>query len=90
MRILQASVPTVTWITASSSSEVPVRNCTRPLEAVIAEAGWFRFSGFALVAPTGKALIWNMLGNGNWATAPTYAVSILTPYKEALTFSGVS
>jgi hypothetical protein len=44
---------------------------------------------FALVAPKGKAPAWNVMGNGNWATAPTYAGSILQLYSEALTFNGV-
>ena len=29
------------------------------------------------------------MGNGNWATASTYATSILTLYNEALTFNGL-
>jgi len=42
---------------------------------------------FALVLPKGKAPTWNQLGNGNWATASTYASSILSLYSEALTVS---
>ena len=45
---------------------------------------------FALVVPKGKAPAWNQMGNGNWATASTYAGSILQLYSEALTFNGVS
>jgi len=45
---------------------------------------------FDLVAPKGKALTWNQLGNGNWATASTYATTILTLYQEALAFSGAT
>jgi hypothetical protein len=44
---------------------------------------------FNLVTPKGKAPTWNQMGNGNWATATTYADSILSLYREALTFSGV-
>lgn len=44
---------------------------------------------FHLVLPKGKAPTWNQMGSGNWATAPTYAASILQLYAEALTFSGV-
>ena len=44
---------------------------------------------FHLVAPKGKAPTWNQMGNGNWATAPTYAESILSLYREALTFNGL-
>jgi len=43
---------------------------------------------FALVLPKGKAPTWNALGNGNWATSPTYATSILTLYSEALATTG--
>jgi len=39
---------------------------------------------FDLVMPKGKALTWNQMGNGNWATASTYAPTILTLYQEAL------
>jgi len=45
---------------------------------------------FHLVVPKGKAATWNQLGNGNWATASTYASSILGLYREALMFSGLS
>lgn len=41
---------------------------------------------FALVLPKGRARNWDDLGNGNWATAPTYATSILKLYDEARTF----
>lgn len=44
---------------------------------------------FALVTPKGRALTWNQMGSGNWATATTYATSILTLYQEALTFAGL-
>ena len=44
---------------------------------------------FGLVAPKGKAPAWNQMGNGNWATASTYAGSILQLYTEALTFNGL-
>lgn len=42
---------------------------------------------FHLVAPKGKASTWNQMGNGNWATATTYAASILALYSEAVTFN---
>ena len=45
---------------------------------------------FALVVPKGKAATWNQLGNGNWASASTYASSILALYEEARQFSGTS
>ena len=44
---------------------------------------------FALVVPKGRAATWNQMGNGNWATASTYAASILQLYTEALTFNGL-
>jgi len=45
---------------------------------------------FDLVSPKGKATTWNQMGNGNWASASTYASSILLLYTEALTFNGMS
>lgn len=45
---------------------------------------------FDLVTPKGKAPTWNVMGNGNWATASTYANSILTLFREALAFNGLS
>lgn len=44
---------------------------------------------FDLVTPKGKALTWTQMGNGNWATASTYATSILTLYAEALSYHGL-
>ena len=44
---------------------------------------------FDLVLPKGKAPTWNQMGNGNWATASTYASSILALYREALAFHGL-
>jgi hypothetical protein len=44
---------------------------------------------FHLVLPKGKATTWNQMGNGNWATASTYANSILTLFTEALAFHGI-
>jgi len=44
---------------------------------------------FDLVVPKGKAPTWNQMGNGNWATATTYANSILTLYDEARAFHGL-
>ncbi len=41
---------------------------------------------FNLVSPKGTARSWNDLGNGRWATASTYAASILSLYSEALAF----
>jgi hypothetical protein len=45
---------------------------------------------FQLVTPKGKAPTWNQMGNGNWATATTYASSILSLYTEALAFSAAT
>lgn len=44
---------------------------------------------FHLVVPKGKAPTWDQMGNGNWASASTYAGSILGLYREALAFNGV-
>lgn len=43
---------------------------------------------FHLVTPKGKAPTWTQMGNGNWASASTYAGSILTLYEEARAFNG--
>ena len=45
---------------------------------------------FHLVTPKGRAPTWNQFGNGNWATASTYANTILTLYTELLSFSGTT
>jgi hypothetical protein len=45
---------------------------------------------FDLVSPKGKATTWNQMGNGNWASASTYASSILLLFAEALGFNGLS
>jgi len=44
---------------------------------------------FDLVVPKGKAPTWNQMGNGNWATASTYASSILSLFDEARAFNGI-
>ena len=45
---------------------------------------------FNLVLPKGRAQTWNEFGNGNWASASTYATSILTLYTELLSFGGTT
>ena len=44
---------------------------------------------FHLVLPKGRTPTWNQMGNGNWASASTYATSILSLYGEALAFNGM-
>lgn len=44
---------------------------------------------FQLVSPKGRAPTWNQMGNGNWATATTYATSITSLYAELLASAGV-
>jgi hypothetical protein len=44
---------------------------------------------FELVLPKGKAPMWNQLGNGNWATSPTYGTDVLRLYSDALAFNGL-
>ncbi|MEK6630610.1 MAG: hypothetical protein AABY89_07735, partial [Acidobacteriota bacterium] len=44
---------------------------------------------FNLVVPKGRTPTWNQMGNGNWATASTYANTILTLFTEALGFHGL-
>ena len=45
---------------------------------------------FHLVLPKGKAPTWNLLGSGNWASAPGYGTSIVTLFQEALRFTSSS
>jgi hypothetical protein len=44
---------------------------------------------FHLVLPKGRAPTWNVMGNGNWASAATYATSILSLFEEAKSFHGI-
>lgn len=44
---------------------------------------------FHLVLPKGRARAWNLLGSGNWATAPGYGTSIVSLYQQALRFNGM-
>jgi hypothetical protein len=44
---------------------------------------------FDLVSPKGRAPLWNQLGNGNWASSPTYGTDVLTRYREALAYHGM-
>ncbi len=44
---------------------------------------------FHLVTPKGKAPTWNQMGNGNWASSPTYATNILSLYNQARAFNGL-
>jgi hypothetical protein len=36
----------------------------------------------------GRAPTWNQMGNGNWATAPSYSTVVLSVYNKMLTFNG--
>ena len=36
----------------------------------------------------GRAPLWNDMGNGNWATSPTYSTTVLRVYNQILTASG--
>jgi len=42
------------------------------------------------VIPKGKAPTWNQMGNGNWASASTYATSILALYNDAIALIGAT
>ena len=37
----------------------------------------------------GRAPTWNQMGNGNWATAPSYSTAILQVYNRMLVFNGM-
>jgi len=38
----------------------------------------------------GKVPLWNQMGNGNWATSPTYAAKVLGVYAQMLAFANSS
>jgi Mannosyl-glycoprotein endo-beta-N-acetylglucosaminidase len=44
---------------------------------------------FDLVNPKGKAPTWNDMGNGNWATSPNYAASVLNLYNRMRMYWGL-
>jgi hypothetical protein len=44
---------------------------------------------FDLVSPKGKAPNWNDMGNGNWATSPNYATSVLNVYNRMRAYAGL-
>jgi hypothetical protein len=41
---------------------------------------------YEVVAPKGKAPVWNLMGRGNWATSPAYGAAILQLYADARAF----
>jgi hypothetical protein len=45
---------------------------------------------FDAVEPKGKAPNWNDMGNGNWATSPNYAATVLGVYNRIRTYSGLT
>lgn len=45
---------------------------------------------FDLVSPHGKATAWNDMGNGNWATDPTYASKVIALYNRMRAYAGLS
>ena len=44
---------------------------------------------FHLVLPKGRAPTWNLIGNGNWASAAGYGANILALFEEAKAYSGI-
>jgi Mannosyl-glycoprotein endo-beta-N-acetylglucosaminidase len=44
---------------------------------------------FDFVSPKGKAPNWNDMGNGNWASAPNYAATVLDVYNEMRASAGL-
>ena len=61
-----------------ADSHATVKNLHRPLVD----------PRFKLV-PKGIAPNWNDMGNGNWATDPTYASKIINLYKQMKAFNGL-
>jgi hypothetical protein len=44
---------------------------------------------FDLVSPHGRATAWNDMGNGNWATDPTYASKVIAVYNRMRAYAGL-
>jgi hypothetical protein len=44
---------------------------------------------FDLVNPKGKAPTWNQMGNGNWATSPSYGANVLNIYNRMRAYVGL-
>ena len=45
---------------------------------------------FDFVSPKGKAPTWDDMGNGNWATSPSYSASVLNVYNQMRAYAGLS
>jgi len=44
---------------------------------------------FDFVSPHGRATSWNEMGNGNWATDPTYASKVIAVYNRMRAYAGL-
>ncbi|HMF05091.1 MAG TPA: glucosaminidase domain-containing protein [Acidimicrobiia bacterium] len=44
---------------------------------------------FDFVSPKGKAPTWNQMGNGNWATDPNYASTVINLYNRMRSYAGL-
>jgi hypothetical protein len=44
---------------------------------------------FSMVQPPGRAPLWEMMGNGNWATGADYAAKVLRIWRGMLAWNGV-
>ena len=44
---------------------------------------------FNLVSPKGKAPTWNQMGNGNWATDPSYGAKVINLYNQMRADAGL-
>jgi hypothetical protein len=45
---------------------------------------------FGLVQPPGRAPLWEMMGNGNWATGPDYGAKVLAIWRAMLAWNGLA
>lgn len=44
---------------------------------------------FGFVSPKGKAPTWNQMGNGNWATDPSYGAKVINLYNQMRASAGL-
>jgi hypothetical protein len=65
-------------------ADASATSCTQPPLATPCADPVFDF-----VSPKGKAPNWNAMGNGNWASAPNYAATVLDVYNQMRAYAGL-
>ncbi len=72
----------IQWLRNYADPTARVANLHRPSMWTTA-----KYDNFFL---KGKSPLWNTMGNGYWATSPTYAEKVLDIYRRFLAFNGLS